>query len=265
MEAQVPEYGSPPSSPLQARRIRYWMNRDSGPSPTRGAIVTLPTSPVGSLVGRTRVKVGPLLRAKLQQKASALKWRLVQCGNQPISPDGKGRFKLPAKVASARRRAAAAEARKGKSVIEKGDPRAQAPASDDADDASHDGDDGDSEMSVIVPALAPASAEDEELEDDDSDAEDDELETRPADLGSTITLKRLTKIQRKCPNALYDSKSEKWSCSTCKEAKAMCRFARGLFIRSNKVTSRFIEHDKCKVHNSAVEKLNNATAAPTGS
>ena len=148
----MPEYGSPPSSPLQARRIRYWMNRDSGPSPTRGAIVTLPTSPVGSLVGRTRVKVGPLLRAKLQQKANALKWRLVQCGNQPISPDGKGRFKLPAKVASARRRAAAAEARKGKSVIEKGDPRAEAPASGDADDASIDGDDGDSEMSVIVPA-----------------------------------------------------------------------------------------------------------------
>ena len=208
-----------------------------------------PPSPVESLVERRRVLVAPSFRALIKARASKFLWKRTMIG-PTLSPDKAGGWKLPIKVANARRQRAANKARASPHWPGRRRQIVRAASSDD------------------MPALTSAS-DDESSDsdsDDDSDSDSDDDEERKDNLGATITAAKLQTIRKKVgPHATFVSKTQKWHCTTCKNPNVKCRFARGIYIRSNKVTARFAEHSKKKVHLEASDREASRLAAVSGS
>ena len=256
VDLQQPVSPAAPAQPGSPIRTMTPLSADSPPPLSYGpSAVSItgswdPPSPVPSLVARTRVLVAPSFRSLLKVRASKFLWRRTMIG-PCLSPDKKGGWKLPPKVASARRQRQAASAR---AVTAAAGGRSSASSA--ASTGHNDDDDDDS-----CPGGTEES-DDDSSDDEDGDEDEDE---RPLDLGAKISGKKLTAIRKKVGgHAMYSSKTEKWQCGTCIKTKMKCSFARGIYIRSNKVTARFADHNKTKVHLEAVDREASRLSAESG-
>ena len=259
VDLQQPVSPAAPAQPDSPIRTMTPLSADSPPPLSYGpSAVSIrgtwdPPSPVESLVARRRVLVAPSFRSLLKARASKFLWKRTMIG-PVLSPDKKGGWKLPPKVASARRQRQAAAARAVTAAA--GD---RSSASSAASTGHNDDDDDDS-----CPGGTEESDDDSSDDEDDEDGDEDEDE-RPLDLGAKISGKKLTAIRKKVGgHAMYSSKTEKWQCGTCKKTKMKCSFARGIYIRSNKVTARFADHNKTKVHLEAVDREASRLSAESG-
>jgi hypothetical protein len=169
-----------------------------------------------------------------------------------LAPDKKGGWKLSPKVVSARRQRQAVSARAltALAAVAAGDRSRAASTRDNDDDGS-------------CPGRTEES--DDGSSDDDYGGDDDDDDERPMDLGAKISGKKLKAIRKKIGGCvMYSSKTEKWHCGTCKKAKMKCSFARGIYIRSNKVTARLGDHNKTKVHLEASDREASRLSAEPG-